>query len=61
MREVIGRERGCWGWEIDVFVVCVGGVWYFSILVSFLLVSMDIVFSHRFSIDSCLQLALAAI
>jgi len=48
MREVIGRERGCWGWEIDVFVVCVGGVWYFGILVSFLLVSMDIVFSHRF-------------
>jgi len=61
MREVMGQERDCWGREIDVFVVCVGGVWYFGILVSFLLVSMDIVFSHRFSIDSYFQLTVAAV
>jgi len=48
MREVMGQERGCSGREIDVLVFCVGGVWYFSILVSFLVVPMDIVFSHRF-------------
>ena len=39
MREVMGQERDCWGREIDGFVVCVGGVWYFSILVVWYLFS----------------------